>query len=94
MMIPYWLIFCGVWVAFAIGFMFAAMIASGGRCDDAEVVGAVGREAEREHGQSRNHNPPQPAEAVVVGDILQNKTRERSAKKNGEVVKCQQSNLS
>jgi hypothetical protein len=71
---------------FWFGFLICAALVMG-RERHASMVGTVGGTAEGEHCQGKRVVAPQPAEAVVVGDILEKKkVRVSRAKKNGEVT--------
>lgn len=78
---------------FWFGFLICAALVMG-RERNASMVGTVGGTAEGEHCQGERVIAPQPAEAVVVGAILEAKARSKRANKNGEGKKCQPLNLS
>jgi hypothetical protein len=85
--IPYWLIFVGLWAAAGLGYGFAALLFIGRKADDdAEMVGIRARRGRPTNVLGREVVAPAPAEAVVVGAILEaKKTRVSRATKNGEV---------
>lgn len=100
MFYPYAIAFVFFWI----GWSFCAVLSNGRERDDSDGRGlSTPTEPAGEAGLRVEEKPvprhvletsPAPAEAVVVGDIIKKKTRVSRAKKNGEVNKCQPSNLS
>lgn len=74
------------WICFSLVFFFGYAVAailfiSSGRKSNAKVLGDVGREAEGKHDQSRLQDPTETNKTVVVGEILEKKTKTRRTSK-------------